>query len=286
MPTISNVTVVGTGVIGSQIAYQTAFHGYTVTACDSSDEIVGNLEIRFAQLAEVYKSDGVPDAADGKADAAASNIRVTSALDDAVANADLVIEAVPETLALKRAVYGELGELAPARTIFATNSSSLLPSDLKAFTGRPDRFLALHYANRVWRHNTGEIMGTTETDPAVYAAVVEFAKGTGLVPIEIKREKAGYLLNSLLIPLLDAAGALLTEGFADPDTIDKTWRIGTGAPLGPFQILDIVGLGTAYNIASANPDPQKQRLAEYLKVNFIDKGKLGITTGAGFYTYS
>jgi len=286
MPTISNVTVVGTGVIGSQIAYQTAFHGYTVTAYDSSDEIVGNLEIRFAQLAEVYKSDGVPDAADGKADAAASNIRVTSALDDAVANADLVIEAVPETLALKRAVYGELGELAPARTIFATNSSSLLPSDLKAFTGRPDRFLALHYANRVWRHNTGEIMGTTETDPAVYAAVVEFAKGTGLVPIEIKREKAGYLLNSLLIPLLDAAGALLTEGFADPDTIDKTWRIGTGAPLGPFQILDIVGLGTAYNIASANPDPQKQRLAEYLKVNFIDKGKLGITTGAGFYTYS
>ena len=75
------------------------------------------------------------------------------------------------------------------------------------------------------------------------------------------------------------------EGVADPETIDKTWRIGTGAPLGPFQILDIVGLGTAYNIASANPDPQEQRLARYLKDNFIDTGKLGIATGEGFYTY-
>lgn len=285
MSIISNVTVVGTGVLGSQIAYQTAFHGYAVTAYDISDEIIEKARSRFARLAELYKADGVAGAADGEADTALSNIRLTSALDDAVADADLVIEAVPEILDLKRAVYGELGELAPARTIFATNSSTLLPSDLKTCTGRSDRFLALHYANRVWRHNTGEIMGTTDTDPAVYAAVVEFAKGSGLVPIEIKKEKAGYLLNSLLIPLLDAAGALLTEGFADPETIDKTWRIGTGAPLGPFQILDIVGLGTAYNIASANPDPQKQRLARYLKDNFIDTGKLGIATGEGFYTY-
>jgi len=285
MSTISNVTVVGTGVLGSQIAFQAAFHGYAVTAYDISDEVMEKARSGFARLAELYKVDGVAGAVDGEADATISNIRLASALDDAVAEADLVIEAVPESIDLKRAVYATLGELAPARTIFATNTSTLLPSDLKASTGRPDRFLALHYANHVWRQNTGEIMGTTDTDPAVYAAVVEFAKGSGLVPIEIKKEKAGYLLNSLLIPLLDAAGALLLDGFADPETIDKTWRIGTGAPIGPFQILDIVGLSTAYNIASANPDPRKQRLAQYLKDNFIDKGKLGITTGEGFYTY-
>lgn len=134
MSIISNVTVVGTGVLGSQIAYQTAFHGYAVTAYDISDEIIEKARSRFARLAELYKADGVAGAADGKADSALSNIRLTSALDDAVADADLVIEAVPEILDLKRAVYGELGELAPARTIFATNSSTLLPA-----TSRPAR---------------------------------------------------------------------------------------------------------------------------------------------------
>lgn len=282
---IKNVSVAGMGVIGSQIAFQAAFHGYTVTVYDVSDEVILNAGSRFTRLAELYKADGVPGADDGESETALSNIRITSALGDAVADADLVIEAIPESLDLKRTFYGELAELAPSRTIFATNTSSLLPSDLKTFTGRPDRFLALHYANRVWRHNTAEIMGTADTDPSVYTAVVEFAEGSGLVPIEIKKERAGYLLNSLLIPLLDAAGSLLVEEVASAETIDKTWRIGTGAPLGPFQILDIVGLGTAYSIASANPDPQKQRFAQYLKDNFIDKGKRGIATGEGFYSY-
>ena len=285
MSTISRVTVLGMGVLGLQIAYQAAFHDFAVTAYDLNDEVMEKAADRFAQLAQTYTADGVAGATAGKADAALDNLHLTADLAEAVVHADLVIEAIPENLELKRALYRKLGDLAPDLAIFATNSSTLLPSDLKNFTGRPDRFLALHYANHVWRQNTAEIMGTIDTDPEVYAAVVEFAKGSGLVPIEIKKEKAGYLLNSLLIPLLDAAAALLIEGFADPETIDKTWRIGTGAQVGPFQIFDIVGLQTAYNIASANPDPQKQKLAKYLKDNFVDKGKLGIATGEGFYVY-
>lgn len=147
MSTIRNVTVVGTGVLGSQIAFQAAFHGYAVTAYDISDEVMEKAKSGFARLAELYKADGVAGAVDGKADATISNIRLASALDDAVAEADLVIESVPESLDLKRAVYTTLGELAPARTIFATNTATLLPSALKTSTGRPDRFLALHYAN-------------------------------------------------------------------------------------------------------------------------------------------
>ncbi len=285
MSRIRNVTVLGTGVLGSQIAYQTAFHGYAVTAYDVDNEAVEKAKSRFDQLAATYKADGVAGAAEGGAEAALGNLRLTTGLDDAAAKADLVIEAAPENLEVKRTLYRQLANLAPVGAIFATNSSTLLPSDLQDATGRPDRFLALHYANHVWRQNTAEIMGTVDTDPEVYAAVVEFARGSGMVPIEIKKEKAGYLLNSLLIPLLDAAAFLLLDGFADAETIDKTWRIGTGAPVGPFQILDIVGLTTAYHIASANPDPEKQRLAAYLKVNFIDKGKLGISTGQGFYQY-
>jgi 3-hydroxyacyl-CoA dehydrogenase len=274
MPEIKTLTVLGTGVLGSQIAYQAAFHGFVVTAYDIDGQALEKARARFAQLAGIYRAENVAGAMDGKAEAALDNLRLTSDLADAVAGADLVIEAVPELLELKRELYRRLAELAPAKTIFATNSSTLLPSDLKDFTGRPDRFLALHYANNIWAQNIAEVMGTAETDPTVFGAVVEFARNSGLEPIEIKKEKAGYVLNSLLV-----------QGIASPETIDKTWRIATGAPTGPFQIYDVVGLGTAYNIAASSTDAGSQAFAKYLKENYIDQGKLGVSTGEGFYTY-
>lgn len=283
MNDITTVTVLGTGVLGSQIAYQAAFHGLSVTAYDISEEALTAARQRFAGLAALYEKE-VAGAADGAAQAALATIRYSSDLGDAVADADLVIEAVPENLDLKRDIYTRLGELAPAKTIFATNSSTLLPSDLVGYTGRPQKFLALHFANHVWVNNTAEVMGTTQTDPAVYQAVVDFATAIGMVPIELKKEKAGYVLNSLLVPLLDAAAELLVDGIADPETIDKTWRIGTGAPKGPFEIFDIVGLTTAYNISSVS-GPKQREFAAYLKKNYIDQGKLGIATGEGFYRY-
>jgi 3-hydroxybutyryl-CoA dehydrogenase len=285
MPTIRNVTVLGTGVLGSQIAFQTAFHGYAVTAYDVSDDVLDGARTRFAQLADVYTNEQVAGGIDGGAPAALAALRFSADLREAVADADLVIEAVPERLELKREVYTALADAAPERTIFATNSSTLLPSDLKDFTGRPDRFLALHYANHVWRQNTAEVMGTADTDPEVVRAVVDFATGTGMVPIELKKEKAGYVLNSLLVPLLGAASELLVGGYADPETVDKTWRIGTGAPLGPFQIFDIIGLRTPYEITASSSDPGSQAFAAYLKEHYLDKGKLGVASGEGFYRY-
>ena len=284
MPSIKTLTVLGTGVLGSQIAFQAAIHGFAVTAYDVDEDALAKARDRFTRLAGVFRAQ-VAGASEGKTEAALANLRLTADLGDAVVDADLVIEAVPELLDLKRDVYLRLAELAPAKAIFATNSSTLLPSDLKDFTGRPDRFLALHYANNIWAQNIAEVMGTAETDPAVYAAVVDFARNSGLEPIEIKKEKAGYVLNSLLVPLLNAAAGLLLQGVADPHTIDKTWRIATGAPSGPFQIYDVVGLTTAYNIASASPDAGSQAFAQYLKEHYIDQGKLGVASGEGFYKY-
>ncbi|MBN3511716.1 3-hydroxyacyl-CoA dehydrogenase [Mycolicibacterium nivoides] len=281
---IKTVTVLGTGVLGSQIAFQSAFKGFTVTAYDINDKVLETAKDRFQKLAETYANE-VPDARDGKAQEALNRLTLTSDLAAAVADADLVIEAIPEILDLKRETYQKLGELAPAKTIFATNSSTLLPSDLKDSTGRPDKFLALHFANRVWQFNTAEIMGTTDTDPAVFAEVVEFAKAIGMVPIELHKEKAGYVLNSLLVPFLNAAAELAAGGYADPSAVDDTWRIATGAPVGPFQIYDIIGLTTPYNIM-ANGDAEDQKLAAWLKENYIDKGKLGLATGEGFYKYN
>ncbi|AYF96946.1 3-hydroxyacyl-CoA dehydrogenase [Protaetiibacter intestinalis] len=285
MSAIRNVTVLGTGVLGSQIAYQTAYSGFQVTAYDISDEILEKAKDRFEGLATTYRVDHVPGATEGKAEEALTRIRYSSDLADAVKDADLVIEAVPEVLELKRDTYEKLGKVAPEKTIFATNSSTLLPSDLKDATGRPAKFLALHFANQVWKYNTAEVMGTADTDPVVFDELVAFAGEIGMVPIPIHKEKAGYVLNSLLVPFLNAGLALAAGKYAEPADIDKVWRIATGAPLGPFQIIDVIGLTTPYNIL-AHSGEQGQPLAEWLKSEYIDKGKLGVSTGVGFYEYS
>jgi len=284
MTDIKNVVVLGTGVLGSQIAFQSAYHGFDVTAYDINNDVLEQAKGRFAGLVDTYKNE-VKGAADGKADEALTRVSYSSDLADAVKDADLVIEAIPEILDLKRSTYATLGDVAPAKTIFATNSSTLLPSDIADSTGRPDRFLALHFANHVWAFNTAEIMGTAQTDPAVFDTVVEFAGEIGMVPIPIHKEKAGYVLNSMLVPFLNAGLALAAGGYAAPEDVDKTWRIGTGAPMGPFQIYDVVGLNTPYNILMNGGDDE-QKLAAWLKENYIDKGKLGLAAGEGFYKYS
>ncbi|GAB4583695.1 3-hydroxyacyl-CoA dehydrogenase [Nocardia sp. IFM 10818] len=283
--TIRKVTVLGTGVLGSQIAFQTAFSGFDVTAYDITEEALHAGRERFEKLAAVYRTQ-VKGGGNGKAEQAAAAITLTADLADAVREADLVIEAVPEVLAIKQQTYEKLAELAPQKAIFATNSSTLLPSAMKDFTGRPDRFLALHFANQIWHFNTAEVMGTTATDPEVFHEVVDFASAIGMVPIQIHKEKAGYVLNSLLVPLLNSAMALAAGGYADPEAIDQTWQIGTGAPAGPFHILDVIGLTTPYNILANSGDENSEQLAKWLKDNYIDKGKLGMATGEGFYRYS
>jgi 3-hydroxybutyryl-CoA dehydrogenase len=280
---IDKVAVLGTGVLGSQIAFQTAYSGFDVTAYDISDEILDKARNGFAGIAARYEQE-VKGASDDSIQAALARIGYSSRLDEAVSDADLVIESAPERLDLKRDLYTKLALVTPKKAIFVTNSSTLLPSDLADATGRPDRFLALHFANVIWVHNTAEIMGHADTDPDVYDAVVDFASRIGMVPIELHKEQPGYVVNSLQVPFLQAAQALVVKGVADPETIDLAWRTATGAPHGPFQSLDVIGLTTAYNIDAAG-DEESRANARYLKEHYIDQGKLGRATGEGFYKY-
>lgn len=282
---MQNLTVLGTGVLGSQIIFQSAYSGKNVVAYDINDEVLSKLPARFAQLEERYLRD-LPDATPEKIAAAKARITATSDLAAALAQAEIVIEAVPERLDIKQQTWQKAGELAPAETIFCTNSSTLMPSDIAPFSGRPEKFLALHFANEVWLHNTGEVMGHPGTDPEIFEKVAKFAEEIGMVPIRIHKEQPGYVLNSLLVPLLSAAAKLLVQGVASPEDIDRTWRIGTGAPVGPFQIYDVVGMMTPYNLNKDSADPQMREFAELLKREYIDKGYLGITTGRGFYDYT
>ncbi|MCT4142544.1 3-hydroxyacyl-CoA dehydrogenase [Elizabethkingia anophelis] len=282
-----NITVAGSGVLGYQIAFQTAFHGFHVTVYDINDEVLEKAKTKFSILSEAYKTDlgATPE----QLDAAFKNLKYTADLAEAVKDADLLIEAVPESPEIKIDFYEKLRSVAPEKTIFATNSSTMLPSQFAESTGRPEKFLALHFANEIWKHNTAEIMGHPGTDKNVFNDIVAFSKAIGMVALPLQKEQPGYIVNSLLVPLLSAATNLLVNEVADPETIDKTWMVATGAPTGPFGILDIVGITTAYNInkmaADATNDPLKIKTVEYLKTNFIDKNKLGVSTGEGFYTY-
>ncbi len=285
-----NVTVAGSGVLGSQIAFQTAFKGFNVTVYDINEVAIEKAKERIASLENTYVSYFSNEQEAAKS--AQSRIQYATDLKEATTNADLVIEAIPELKEIKISFYNELSSVAPEHTVFATNSSTMLPSDFAEYTGRPDKFLALHFANRVWMNNTGEVMPHPGTNNQVVEDVLQFAAAIGMVPLHIKKEQPGYILNSLLVPLLDAAQTLWGNGVADPQTIDKTWMIATGAPLGPFAIMDVVGLETVYNIVSTkaakHPNSEEnpfKSIADLVKNEFIDKGKLGMKTGEGFYKY-
>ncbi len=213
----------------------------------------------------------------------------TTCYEEAARDADLIIEAIAEDPQQKIAFYEELAKHMPEKTILVTNSSTMLPSAFAEHTGRPAKYLALHFANEIWRNNTGEVMGHAGTEQEYYDMVVEFAEAIGMVPLQLHKEQPGYILNSMLVPFLNASQALWANDVADPETIDKTWQLGTGAPAGPFRILDIVGLTTAYNIAIMDPrakDPStiQGKIAAKLKEK-IDAGETGVNVGKGFYDY-
>ena len=224
-----------------------------------------------------------------KVEEAYKNIILTTSYEEAAKDTDLVIEAIAENIEEKESFYTELAKHLPEKTVLVTNSSTLLPSTFAKYTGRPEKFLALHFANNIYKSNTAEVMGHAGTEQKYYDAVVSFADEINMVPLKVLKEQPGYILNSMLVPFLTAAESLLALGVADFETIDKTWKLGTGSPYGPFQILDIVGLTTAYNIVILNPaakDPNsvQGKIAATLKEK-IDQGKTGISAGEGFYKY-
>ncbi len=281
-----NVTVAGSGVLGSQIAFQTAYKNFNVSVYDINDEAIEKAKERFNRLKERYQED--LNASKEEVDAAYNRLSFYTDLSQAVENADLVIEAVPEVVDIKMDFYKKLGEVAPSKTVFATNSSTMLPSQFKDATGRPEKFLALHFANEIWKNNTAEVMKHPETDDEVFNDVIEFSKAIGMVALPVHKEQPGYILNTLLVPFLNAAQQLLVNDIADVETIDKTWMIATGAPKGPFAILDVIGINTPYNLSVARAkagDEMSQKIADYLKQEFLDKGRLGVQNGKGFYDY-
>lgn len=309
---IKNVTVAGGGVLGSQIAFQSAFTGFDVTIWLRSEGSIERAQPKIDRLKQIYLdtleamktnplaycrgftdekelTDNQIDQLKDKVEIAYNNIKLTTSYEQAASDADIIIEAIAEDPNQKIPFYEELAKHMPDKTILVTNSSTMLPSTFAKYTGRPEKYLALHFANEIWRNNTAEVMGHDDTKQEYYDAVVQFAQDINMVPLKLKKEQPGYILNSMLVPFLSAAEALYANEVADPETIDLTWKLATGAPNGPFAILDVVGLTTAYNIVIMNPeakDPNSTaaKIAAKLKEK-IDAGKTGVNAGEGFYKY-
>jgi 3-hydroxybutyryl-CoA dehydrogenase len=284
---IKKVLIVGAGTMGRQIGFQCAIHGFDTVTYDVSESALEICRVRHQRFAEFFIEARGADRS--QVDASLARISYSSELAAASCEVDLVSESVPEIPEIKAEVYGRLNDLCPERTIFTTNTSTMLPSRMAELAGRPARFVALHFANPVWSSNIGEVMGHPGTDPEVFERVLEFAAEIGMVPIRLEREAAGFISNSLLVPFLMAAQGLVATGVASPQDVDRTWMVMTGMPMGPFGIMDLVGLETAYNIAlhgaETRKDGQMHANAAYLKKHFVDRGKLGLKSGEGYYTY-
>lgn len=309
---MKKIVVAGGGVLGSQIALQTVYCGFDVTIWLRSEGSIKRAQPKLERFKNIYvdtlekmKTDagaycrGLSKKADLSSEEldalkeqvqnAYDNLKLTTSYEEAAKDADLIIEAISENPEQKIAFYQELAKYLEDKTIIVTNSSTLLPSMFAEYTGRPEKYLSLHFANTIWANNTAEVMGHPGTEQKYYDEVVKFAEDINMVPLKLKKEQPGYILNSLLVPFLNAGQALLANDVADHETIDKTWIIATGAPAGPFHILDIVGLETAYNIVIMNPeskDPETTpgKIAKMLKEK-IDAGATGINAGKGFYEY-
>jgi 3-hydroxyacyl-CoA dehydrogenase len=282
-----NITIAGGGTLGSQIAWQTAFKGFNVIVFDAFDKGVEASKQFHNQFAEVFKSE--LNASDAEIKATFDRIQYTTDLAFAVKDCDLISESVPENPEIKIGFYQDLAKVAPAKTIFTTNSSTMLPSQFSDSTGRPEKFLALHFANMIWLRNAAEIMGHPKTNKDVFDKVVEFSKAIGMVPIPIHKEQNGYVMNSLLLPLLISASELLEKEVSDYKSIDKTWMITMQVEMGPFGIMDMIGLETIYNVlhmwGNNMKNDQMLASADLIKREYIEKNKIGMKTKEGFYKY-
>ncbi len=277
------VAVLGTGVLGSQIVMQAAWHGKEVYAYDPFPAALDKLPLRWAWIRQGYEQH-FTDFTDERWQEALDRIHPTSDLALAGSRADIVLEAVPERLDVKRETWQAVSELIPADALLASNTSQLLPSEIAPATGRSEHFVAMHYANRIWSHPLTEVMGTPTTDPRYIKGALQFAEETGTYPFFINTEIRGGLFNTLNFPWIYSAASLYMRGVGTPAEIDQAWVIGTGAGLGPFAILDGISFRLGAYLAKMDPRPGVREFAERL-TEATYAGVSGVADGQGFYLY-
>ena len=281
--TIKSVGIIGSGIMGSGIAQVAATSGFDVVLRsrkqESADQTVAAMQKSLEKL--VAKERMSQD----DADAAVARVRATSKLDD-LADCDLVIESVVEDLATKVALFNDLDHHCKDDAILATNTSTLSGIEMAVETRRPERVCGVHFFNPAPMMSLVEIIQTLVTSDETIAEVRQFAEACGKSPVEVK-DRAGFIVNHLLFPYLNNAVRMLENGTASRDDIDSAMKGGANFPMGPFALLDLVGLDTSLSILDALYE--EFRDANYapapLLRRMVSAGHLGRKSGNGFYEY-
>jgi len=277
---IKKVLIIGSGTMGQQIGAVCAVHGLDVVLYDVSADALKNGAARteklVPRLAQIY----------GRDPKSAGRIIPTTDPNDA-SDVDFVSESVPEDPALKEKIFTQFNGICPERAIFTTNTSSLLPSMIADKTGRPDRFAALHFHDvRVTK--IVDVMPHKGTSPEITEAVTGFARRIGQIPVRLHKENHGYIFNAMFMNLIASALTLWTRDVASIQDIDRSWMGVMHTPIGPFGLLDQIGIDTVHKLTEywANKTNNKQGMANAEKLKpYVTGGKLGAKTGEGFYKY-
>lgn len=281
---VKKVAVIGGGTMGNGIAHVFAMSGIPVNLIETkqefADRAISTIEKNLDRMVKKEKID------ENKKNDTLDSITVFLDVNEGVQDVDLVVEAVPENLDIKRTVWEKVDESAPDHAIFGSNTSSISITKLAAITSRPEKFIGMHFFNPVPVMKLVEIVRGLETDDETYKVVEETSEKLNKVPVPVN-DAPGFVSNRVLMPMINEAIFCVGEGVATPENVDEVMKLGMAHPMGPLRLADFIGLDVCLDILGVLyegfKDP-KYRPAPLL-VKMVDAGKLGNKTGEGFYKY-
>ena len=282
---IQQIAVIGAGTMGNGIAHVCIQHGFQVTLVDISIVALEKAQQQIEKNMERQEKKGVLSSEQRAT--ALQSLTLSTHLEEAVANCQLVIEAATENPTIKRQLFENIDKAAPANCILATNTSSISITSLAAATNRPGKVIGMHFMNPVPVMKLVEVINAYQTEAAVTQSIVELSKQLEKIPC-VANDYPGFIANRILMPMLNEAIYCLQEGVGTVDSIDNIMKLGMGHPMGPLQLADFIGLDVCKSILDVMYAGFGQ--AKYapctLLVNMVMAGKLGIKSGEGFYDYS
>ncbi|GAA0716941.1 enoyl-CoA hydratase/3-hydroxyacyl-CoA dehydrogenase [Halorubrum trapanicum] len=281
---VQRVTVLGAGNMGHGIAEVAALAGYDVSLRDINDELVqkgyDQIEWSLGKLAEKDRIGG------DEADAALDRVEAFVDLGDALDGADVVVEVVPEKMAIKKDVYDEVVEHAPDEAVFVTNTSSLSITELSEVTDRPERFCGMHFFNPPVRMDLVEVISGKHTSEDTLELIEGLAESMGKTPVRVRKDSPGFIVNRILVPLMNEAAWIVESGDADIETVDSTTKFDMGLPMGSFELADQVGIDVGYHVLEYMHEVLGDAYRPCpLLGEKVEAEDLGKKTGKGFYDY-
>ena len=281
---VQRVAVLGAGNMGHGIAEVAALAGYDVSLRDIEAELVQDgydqIEWSLGKLAEKNRI------GEDEANAALDRVETFVDLEAALADADVVVEVVPEKMAIKKDVYEEVVEFAPEGAVFVTNTSSLSVTELSEVTDRPERFCGMHFFNPPVRMDLVEVISGKHTSEETLELVEGLAESMGKTPVRVRKDSPGFIVNRILVPLMNEAAWIVESGDATIETVDSTTKFDMGLPMGSFELADQVGIDVGFHVLEYMHEVLGDAYRPCpLLAEKVEAGDLGKKTGAGFYEY-